>query len=128
VKKPLNIGLLLSSLIGYLEWGTDQRSFLFQVECTVFFRSSADSFTHPFVLLPLIGQVLLLITLFQKNPSRYLSLAGLACLSLIMLFLFVIGIMSGNLLIAGSTVPFIICGIFAWRANRKPKPLGSAAL
>lgn len=128
MKKLLNIGLLLSSLIGYLEWGTNQRCFLFQVECTVFFRSSADSFAHPFILLPLIGQALLLITLFQKKPSRYLSLGGLACLSLIMLFLFVIGLMSGNLLIAGSTIPFIIFGIFVWRANRKAKPSGSPAL
>ncbi|MBL7712301.1 MAG: hypothetical protein JNL13_07560 [Chitinophagaceae bacterium] len=119
MKKLLNTGLLLSSLIGYLEWGTDQRSFLFQVECTLFFQPACDSLGHPFILLPLIGQALLLITLFQKTPSRYLSLIGLALLSLIMLFLFVIGIMSGNVLIAGSTLPFIACGIFVLRAHRK---------
>lgn len=124
MNKLLNIGLLLSSLIGYLEWGTDQRAFLFQIECTVFLSPSADRIGHPAVLLPLIGQALLLITLFQQRPSRMLSLAGLACLSLIVLFVFVIGLMSGKLLIAASTLPFIVCGIFVLRAQRPPNRAG----
>jgi hypothetical protein len=124
VKKSLNLCLLLSSLIGYLEWGTDQRCFLFQVECTVFFQKSADSLSHPFILLPLIGQILLLVTLFQKTPSRTLTLAGLACLSLIMLFLLVIGIMSAKLLIAASALPFILTGIFVLRAHTKRSKTG----
>ena len=33
--KLLNIGLILTSLIGYLEWGTDQSMFLFQGEWDV---------------------------------------------------------------------------------------------
>jgi hypothetical protein len=121
MKRMLNIALLLTSLTGYLEWGKGMHSFLFQVEYDLLFGAAgnSDSFAHPFVLLPLIGQLMLLASVFQKTPGRFLTYAGLACLSLIMVFIFLIGIMGMNWKIALSAVPFIIVGILVLRRTRR---------
>ncbi len=122
MKKILNLCLLFSSLLGYLEWGGGQHSFLGQAEYELLFGSSTtDNFAHPFVLIPLAGQLLLFITLFQKTPSRILTYTGLASLSLLLLFIFAIGIMGMNFKMIASVIPFIVFGILVIRYNRKVK-------
>jgi hypothetical protein len=51
-KVLLNIGLLLSSLIGYMEWGGGNYSFIFQVEYRLLTGApgSTGAMMHPFVL------------------------------------------------------------------------------
>jgi hypothetical protein len=112
-RKLLNLCLLLSSLAGYLEWGNDNSAFLGEMEYHLLSEIDGltDGLTHPFVIIPLLGQLLLIITLFQKTPSKALTLTGLICLSLIMVFIFIIGLMSMNIKIALSAVPFIVSGI-----------------
>ena len=113
ISKTLNIGLILTSLPGYLEWGKDNHLFLFQAQMQILSKLFSDplSVIHPFILLPLAGQLILLFTLFQKKPSRLLTFAGMACLSLLLVFMFVIGLLSINLKILVSTLPFMITGI-----------------
>ena len=124
MKKILNALLILTSLLGYLEWGKDQHMFLGQMEYDILFQHSpnTDTFLHPFVLVPLLGQLLLLITLFQKTPNRILTFTGLGCLGVLLVFIFIIGVMGGHIKTALSAVPFIIVAILAIRVNRK-KPL-----
>jgi hypothetical protein len=119
----LSAGLLFTSLFGYLEWGNDQHSFLFQVEYDLFFGSSqgADSFQHPFVFLPLLGQLLLLIAIFQNTPARLLVLSGMACISVLMLMIFIVGILSFNVAIAGSSLPFLFLAVFVMRTKWRRK-------
>ena len=121
MKRALNICLLLTSLIGYLEWGKDMHSFLWQTERDLIFSTThhSETFLHPFVLLPLCGQLLLLFTAFQKTPGRVLTYIGLACLSVIMLMILLVGLMSLNMRIALSAVPFVVVGVLVLRANRK---------
>ncbi len=123
IKKILNAVLLLSSFFGYLEWGNNQHSFIFQIEAELFLKSRdhAEGFTHPLILVPLLGQLIILYTLFQKRPSRILSLIGLTCLSIFLLFLFFIGLMTNNFKIIISTLPFIITSIFVIKYNWKAK-------
>ena len=119
MKKLLNLGLIITSLIGYIEW-PNNHNFLFQVEYQLLSGAGGtDGILHPFVLLPLLGQLLLVISLFQKTPSRLLTFLGLVCLSLIMLFLFLIGCISLNYKIMLASLPFIITGVFVIRANKK---------
>lgn len=115
--KLLNIGLILSSLLGYLEWGGGNSMFLFQGEAEVIGKLFTDprSVIHPFTLMPLAGQLALLVTLFQKDPSRWLTLVGTAFLGLLLVFIFLIGLLGLNPKIAGSTVPFIALGIYTIR-------------
>lgn len=120
-KKVLNGCLILTSLLGYLEWGVDNRMFLFQAEIEVLTKLFKDplSAAHPFTLLPLFGQLILLFTLFQKIPGRLLTFIGIGCLSVLLLFMFLIGVISFNYKILLSTVPFIITAILTMIEIRK---------
>lgn len=118
--KILNLCLILTSLIGYLEWGTDNSSFLFQTELEIFSKLISDPISafHPFTILPLLGQILLAITLFQKKPSKVLSYIGLGGIGILLLFMFVIGLISLNYKIALSTLPFLITGYLVFKHHQ----------
>jgi hypothetical protein len=109
--------LIFTSLFGYLEWGKDSHSFLFQVEFEVFsqFFTNPASVPHPFILVPLFGQVLILVTLFQSNPSKILTYIGMACLGLLLGLMFFIGLWGFNFKILISTLPFTVTVILVIR-------------
>lgn len=120
-RKILNGLAILTSLFGYLEWGGSNSAFLFQGELGVIDKLVSDpvSAAHPFTLLPMFGQVLLLVTLFQREPSRLLTYIGLACLGLLLIFMFLIGLFSFNFKILLSTIPFIVTAVLAVMEARK---------
>lgn len=111
--KILNSLLIISSFFGYLEWGGKNHTFLFEVEGEIIFKlcNNLNSIIHPFTILPLIGQFLLIITLVQKKPNKLLTYIGIACLGLLLVFMFIIGLISLNYKIIISTVPFIVIAI-----------------
>lgn len=115
--KILNTLLILTSLIGFLQWGKDSHLFLFQAEAEIIGKLFTDptSVLHPFTVLPLAGQIILLITVFQKNPSKVLTLIGLSGLALLLLFMLLVGILSVNFKIIISTLPFVIVAILSIR-------------
>lgn len=109
-KKLLNLLLMISFHFGYLEWGQKNSMFIFQVEKDIFSKAVSDwkGIIHPFIIIPFAGIILLAITLFQSVPSRELTIAGLSCLSLLMLFIFLIGILGLNYKILLSSIPFLV--------------------
>lgn len=119
--KLLNLALILTSLIGYLEWGTNNSSFLFQAEFEVLqtLIRNPIAAAHPFTLIPLLGQILLLVTLFQKKASKWLTLISILCLGFLFGFMFVVGILAMSANIILSTLPFIITAVLAIRAIRQ---------
>lgn len=121
--KILNALLIVTSLIGYLEWGTDNHSFLFQGEYEVLTNlfTHPESAAHPFTLFPLFGQILLFITLFQRKPSSTLTYIGIVCLGLLLGFMFFIGLLGWKIKILCSTLPFLIVAILDIRALRSQK-------
>lgn len=122
MKAKLLSGLLiLFSLFGYLEWGKENHSFLFEAEYEVLTKLFTDtqSVIHPFTLIPLIGQISLLITLFQRNPNKRMTYAGIVCIGLLIGLMFFIGIISMNLKILISTIPFIATAIYTQRYLNK---------
>lgn len=108
-QRLLNLGIVLTSLIGYLEWGNGNASFLFEAEAEVLKKAFSDPLAalHPFTVIPLIGQAVLIFTLFQKRPSGVLTMLGIVCLFLLIGLICFIGIISLNAKIFGSTLPFI---------------------
>lgn len=118
--KILNFLLLITSLIGYLEWGGNSHLFLFQAEAEIFSKlfTTPLSVLHPFILFPLIAQVMLIVTLFQKKPSILLTYISIGGLGILLVFMFLIGIMSLNFKIIFSTIPFIVVAILAIRHYR----------
>jgi len=121
--KLLNLCVLLTSLIGYLEWGRDMHMFLAQGEAEIVAKLLRDpmSVIHPFTVVPFAGQLVLLYTLFQKTPSKILTYIGVACLSVLMLFIFLIGLISLDYKIALSVVPFIVSAVLTVAHHRKNK-------
>ena len=118
--KVLNLLLIVSSLIVYLEWGTDNRMFLIEGEMELFSKMFENplSVIHPFTLLPLFGQVILLVTLFQKAPGKILTYLGMGGLSVLIVFIFFIGLISLNYKITLSTIPFLIVAALVIRNQR----------
>ena len=114
-KKALNLSVLLASFLAYMEWGGGQQAFLFQAEAEVFSKLFSDpaSVIHPFILIPLFGQLSLFISLFQKTPGKTLTYFGIVGLGILVLLLFSIGLLSGNMKIVLSTLPFIVVSTVA---------------
>ncbi|MEQ1624227.1 MAG: hypothetical protein ABL870_06005, partial [Sediminibacterium sp.] len=98
MKKLWNILLLLSFLIGYLEWGKDQHLFLFQAIGELYAKAIVNPIAvlHPLTLLPFLGMLLFLSTIFQKTPNRIISLVGAIGMSTIMFMILLIGIIDPN--------------------------------
>jgi hypothetical protein len=116
----LNVVALLTFLACYLEWGKDKSEFFFQLEYYVFLQNpTIDSFTHPLIFAPLIGQILLLYATFQKAPSWKIIIVGLTPLTLVALLVFTVGILSSNIKIAVSPIPFLLVLIVYIRTFRK---------
>lgn len=112
--KILNLFLIITSLVGYLEWSGNNSSFLFQSEYDVLTKIfiNPKPVVHPFIFIPIAGQILLLITLIQKKPSKMLTYIGIACLALLLGFMFFIGITSLNIKILASTLPFLATAVY----------------
>ena len=123
--KYLNLLLILASLLGYLQWGGDNHMFLFEAEWDLLKKAIEEpaSVVHPFTVLPFLGQVLLFITLFQKQPDKRLTLIGIALLGMLLVLLFLIGIMTLNFRILFSTLPFLILAVITIIAFRKKNQL-----
>jgi hypothetical protein len=118
--KVLNFLLIFSSLFGYLEWSGNKHLFLFEAEAEIFSKLFTDpvSVLHPFTVLPIVGQILLVITLFQKTPNKTLTYISVAGLGLLLGFIFIVGLMSTNFKIIISTIPFIVLAIFVIRHHK----------
>jgi hypothetical protein len=118
--KVLNFLLIFSSLFGYLEWSGNKHLFLFEAEAEIFSKLFTDpvSVLHPFTVLPIVGQILLVITLFQKTPNKTLTYISVAGLGLLLGFIFIVGLMSINFKIIISTIPFIVLAIFVIRHHK----------
>jgi hypothetical protein len=121
--KVLNLLLMITSLIGFLEWGGNNHSFLFQVEAELLSKILTDpaSVMHPLTILPLLGQIVLVATLFQRTPNKKLSYIGIGCLGILLGLMFAIGLMSLNFKIILSTIPFLGVAILTIRHNRENK-------
>lgn len=119
--KILNFLLTITSLLGYLEWSENNHSFLFQIESELFSKLFIDpiSVLHPLTVLPLIGQLILIITLFQKTPSKILTYISIGGLGILLLLVFFIGLMNLNYKIIISTIPFLVVSVIAIRHYRK---------
>lgn len=121
--KILNFLLIVTSLIGYLEWSRDSHMFLFQAEGEIIRKLFSDplSVIHPFIMLPMIGQILLAITLFQKKPNKILTYISIGGLGILLVFMFLIGLISLNYKILLSTIPFIVVAVLTVMHFRKGK-------
>lgn len=109
--------LLISSLFGYLEWGHNERAFLIEAEVALLqnFWNTPTSILNPFALLPLLGQLGLLVAVLLNTPPRWLVVASTSSMLLLLGFMFLIGLFSANEKIVLSTLPFVGMAVFVLR-------------
>ncbi len=108
----INIGLLLSFSICYLEWPGNS-NYMFQLQYAVFTTNDlVGVFTHPVIIAPLIGQLLILISLFKSRADKRLTFLGMILLGLIVLLFLSIGVMNLNMLMIISTIPFLLIATY----------------
>ena len=107
-------------LFCYLEWGGGNSAFIYEAEYEILFqnKNKADSFTHPVVLIPFCGQLLLLFSLFKKNPSKRLVFTGLSMMGILVLLILLVGLLSMNGRIVGFTLPFLFSALWCVRVFR----------
>ena len=118
MNKLLPLLILLASLIGYLEWGGGNSGYLFSLESDLIRKGmNSSELLHPFILLPLCGQLCLLISLFY--PKRTLVIMGIVLLSVIMLMILLVGILSMNFKIILSALPFLVLSVYYIISSRK---------
>src|SRR5215217_5603226 len=108
-EKKLILLVLFTSLIGYVEWGGGNYTFVAQAELEAFEQLFKQplSVLHPLIILPFAGQVLLLINLFIKQPRKAFTYIGTACLGLLLGFMFIIGVTTLHFKTILSTLPFL---------------------
>lgn len=118
--KFLNVLLFLTSLIGLLEWGGGNSQFLFQIEGEILSKIFKDplSVLHPFTILPMAGQLLLLATLFQKKPSSKITYWAIGLIGILFGLILFIGIITLNFKILLSTFPFLISAFVTIKFRR----------
>lgn len=124
MKRLANIGLLITSLFGYTEWGKGRSAFLYEMEYELLFRQThlLESLTHPIVIASLSGQLILFYCVFKKDCSKTLNITGVVLLSLLMLLVLLVGILSSNIKIILSALPFLCFTLFLIITIKKERP------
>lgn len=86
---------------------------MFQIIGSIAGNLPSDPFMllHPAILIPLVGVLMLLTTLFRKGPSKWLTLLGLTCLGMLVVFLLFIALVGMNLKMLLSQLPFMIIAV-----------------
>jgi hypothetical protein len=114
MKKLQNILLLLSFQFGFMQWGKNNTLFVFQVYGQLFQQGISNPATlfHPLIIIPFIGTIILLYTLFQSIPGKKLTLIGMGCMGIFMLLLLFIGITVPKFKIIISTLPFFAISLW----------------
>ena len=112
---------IVSSLIGFLEWGHNNSTFIFHGEVEVIQKLFTDpaSVVHPLTIIPLIGQIILIVAFLQPVPNKKLAYAGVICISTLLLLIFIIGLITLNYKTILSTLPFLTFAVLTIRTLRK---------
>ena len=125
--RSLGAALVLTSGMAYLRWGGgSQSAFLFEMEGTVLEKLTTDplSVLHPFVILPMSGQLLLIGNTLLPRPRPGILLAGLALLGSLLSFVLLAGILGKDPAVAGSCIPFLSVAIWGGRAGWRRRHTG----
>jgi len=95
--------------------------FVYQMAYQIFFEKGdlQNNLSHPAILLPLLGLLILLYQAFQKEPSKRWVILGMILPALLVLLLLFIGISGQKMRILAGTLPFLLsAGWVFWLFRR----------
>lgn len=112
-KQLLAAGLFISFFFGYLEWGTGNTAFVYEGFLEVISNAQRlkSNFTHPLIVLPLIGQIIFLVSSFNKSLKNKWLITALVLTGLLFIMILLAGILSTNFKIIVSALPYLIFAI-----------------
>jgi hypothetical protein len=119
--KILVLLLVLTSLIGYTEWGNQQSMFIFQMEYELLTiaKENTTAFSHPLILLPLLGQFLLIYCLLVSDPNKVLIICGASAIFILLFVFFLVGLLTQKIKIISSALPFLTIYFYTlWYAKK----------
>lgn len=124
MNRLLNLGLLIAFQFCYLEW-PNHSMFVFEAEYDIFSKTESlfNNLMHPIILLGLITQLLLFLGFVLKYFNKKINNIAVLLLSILVLFIFLIGILDWNYKIITSTTPFLILAGIYFTKLRKIKKI-----
>ena len=98
--------------MGYLHWG-DQSAFVWEIESDLFKKLLEEpaQLLHPFIVFPLLGQVVLAFSLFTKLPL-WLELSAIGGIALLYLMLLLVGLLAQDVRIIGFSLPYLLVAVW----------------
>ena len=119
--KKLIAALLIFSLIPYLEWGNENHAFLLEIEIELWKKGLENPYEifHPLILLPFAGQLILIFTLFKKEPKIRMIQFGAMLVALLVFFIFLSGVLSKNLKMIPFSLPYLVFCVLVFLRGRQ---------
>lgn len=117
----LGLAVIISFSICYMEWGGGNKAFLAEAEYDLLFKQKnfLQSLLHPLILSGLTGQLLILFNAFVPYKRRWLLIAGTIILSAVPAMILLSAVLSMNIKMILSVIPFVIFNIINLRYNKK---------
>lgn len=114
MRQIITLLVFISFFFCYLRWPPNNAAFVFEAEYEIITNTNnwLSNFTHPLILIGLLAQLLMLYCVLNKEVSiKVNTIAILLLLPLVVLF-FVVGLLSRDLIIASSTLPYLLLTLY----------------
>ena len=117
----LGLSVIVSFSICYMEWSGGNKAFLAEAEYEILFKQKnfLHSLFHPLILSGVTGQLLILYYALISNKRLWLLITGTLILSVVPAMILLSAILSMNIKMSLSVIPFIISSIINLRYNKK---------
>lgn len=114
MRRLLNLLLLLTFQLGYMEWPPHNSMFVFQAEYAIFTKTNQliQNVTHPIILLGLLAQLVLLFAAIVPKFPKKINIIGIVILGLLMLLFLFISLLTKNSKMFAATLPYLSISIY----------------
>jgi hypothetical protein len=114
MRRLLNIFLLLTFQIGYLEWPPQHSMFVFEAAYEILSKTETlfSNLTHPIILLGLLAQLVLFMAAIVPKSNKKINAVGIVILGLLMLLFLLISLLSKNIKMFAAALPYLIISVY----------------
>lgn len=116
-------GLFISFFLGYLEWGKDSSAFVYEgfIEVVSNSKGLRSNFTHPLIVLPLIGEIIFITGVFNSQLQNKWLITALVLTGLLYVMILLAGVLSLNFKMILSATPYVSFAVGLIAVIRKEK-------
>lgn len=121
MRRLLNILLLLTFQLGYMEWPPHNSMFVFQATYEIFSKTDTllSNLMHLIILLGFLAQLVLLLSAIVPQSNKKINALGILVLGILILLFLLISILSKNLKMFLATLPYLSISVyFFWNFKK----------